>query len=71
MNKQYASYQSTQLCRCHIYNWELCNYKWQVKLVWVPLLCDNFWLSKPLKNWLDLEVWRSTTKGQKLVYQVV
>jgi len=46
-------------------------YKWQVKLVCVPLFWDNFWLSKPLKNWLDVEVWRSTLKGHKLVYQVL
>lgn len=46
-----------------------CNYRWQAKQVFAPIIHKNFLLSKPLKGWHYVEVWPSSSNTQKFAYR--
>jgi ribosomal protein S27AE len=73
MNKQCPNCGSTDIYRCHPHSLELhcdrCNYRWYYEQVATPILKHKFWLSKPLKGWHHLEVWRCPGNPQKFAYR--
>jgi hypothetical protein len=73
MNKCCPNCNSTEIYRRHLHSLELhcdcCNYRWKVAQVANPVLKDKFWLSKPLKGWHHVEVWRCPGNPQKFAYR--
>jgi hypothetical protein len=48
-----------------------CNYRWKAKQVLAPIIQRKFWLSKPLKGFHYVEVWRSTTNSKKFADRLI
>ncbi|MEG5049721.1 MULTISPECIES: hypothetical protein [unclassified Microcoleus] len=74
MNKQCPNCASLDIYRRHPHSLEVgcdnCHHRWQAKQVLAPILRDKFWLSKPLKGWHYVEVWRSSSNHKKFAYRL-
>ena len=74
MNNNCPNCGSPDIYRIHPHSLDICcdncNYRWKSKQVLAPILQQKFWLSKPLKGFHYLEVWRSSTNPQKFAYRL-
>ena len=74
MNNNCPNCGSPDIYRLHPHSLDIscdnCNYRWKAKQVLAPTIQQKFWLSKPLKGFHYVEVWRSKTNSQKFAYRL-
>lgn len=74
MNNNCPNCGSPDIYRLHPHSLDIscdsCNYRWQAKQVLAPIIQQKFWLSKPLKGFHYVEVWRSSNNPQKFAYRL-